>query len=76
MGYIQYEKNKIRIIIDNNDEVWFNAKYVVMSLGYKVLKDTIKDLINAEDKIQLKYIRHIYDISGTHPQSSENIFFV
>lgn len=69
LGYIQYEQNKIRIIIDRNDEVWFNATDIAKSLEYKKLNETVRKLIDNDDKTQLRYLNHNYDVSGIHPFS-------
>ena len=35
---INFENHKIIVIIDNNNIIWFNAKQVYTSLGYKQAK--------------------------------------
>jgi anti-repressor protein len=51
---INFENHKIIIIIDNNNIVWFNAKQICISLGYKQSKKTISNNVEINDKIQLK----------------------
>lgn len=38
---INFEKHKIIVIIDNNYLIWFNAKQICISLGYKQAKQAI-----------------------------------
>ena len=38
------EIKKIAVYIDNDNNIWFNAKDTVKSLGYKDLKKTINTL--------------------------------
>ena len=35
---INFENHKIIVIIDNNNFIWFNAKQICISLGYKQIK--------------------------------------
>jgi prophage antirepressor-like protein len=51
---INFEKHKIIIIIDNNNNIWFNAKQICMSLNYKQTKRAITNNVDKNDKIQLK----------------------
>ena len=51
---ITFENNKIIIIIDNDNEIWFNAKQICVSLKYKDTKQVISKNVEKEDKIQLK----------------------
>jgi prophage antirepressor-like protein len=50
---ITFENNKIIIISDNNNILWFNAKQIWVSLKYKEPTKTISTNIEKEDKIQL-----------------------
>jgi len=51
---IMFEKHKIIVILDNNNNIWFNAKQICLSLEYVQPKKVISKLVNIEDKIQLK----------------------
>ena len=51
---ITFENNKIFIIYDNNNKLWFNAKQICLSLKYKKPKQAITLNVDKEDKIQLK----------------------
>jgi prophage antirepressor-like protein len=57
---ITFENNKIFIICDNNNKIWFHAKQICLSLKYKepnkaITKNVDKeDKEDKEDKIQLK----------------------
>ena len=53
---IIFEKHKIIVIIDNNSVIWFNAKQICISLGYKDTKKTISNNVEKSDKIQLRYV--------------------
>ena len=51
---ITFEKNKIFIISDNDNKIWFNAKQICISLKYKESNKAITKNVEKEDKIQLK----------------------
>ena len=51
---ITFENHKIIIITDNNYVIWFNAKQICLSLGYKEGKKAITNNVDSVDKIQLK----------------------
>jgi prophage antirepressor-like protein len=51
---ITFENNKIIIICDNNNKIWFNAKQICVALKYKDTKQVITNNVDKEDKIQLK----------------------
>ena len=53
---IKFENNKIIIIIDNNNIIWFNAKQICISLEYKQSKQAIINNVEKSDKTQLKNI--------------------
>ena len=59
---IQFEKNKIIVIIDNNNIIWFNAKQICVSLEYKQAKKTISNNVEKSDKIQLKNMNISFEI--------------
>ena len=67
---ITFENNKIIVIIDNNNIIWFNAKQVCISLKYKQAKKAIKNNIENDDKIQLKNI----NINFEMPQQPDSIY--
>ncbi len=54
---ITFENNKIIIIIDNNNIIWFNAKQICNALKYKQPKMAIINNVEKDDKIQLKHIK-------------------
>lgn len=41
-NYIKYGKINIHVIIDNRDELWFNANNTANALGYVDYKDAIR----------------------------------
>ena len=59
---INFEKHKIIVIIDNNNIIWFNAKQISISLGYKQGKKTISNNIEKSDKIQLKNMNITFEM--------------
>jgi prophage antirepressor-like protein len=67
-NYILFEQNIINIIIDSNDNLWFNANDLTKSLGYNQPKNTIQLHINKADKIQFQDIHHNYNITK-HPNT-------
>ena len=67
---ITFENNKIFIINDNNNKVWFNAKQICLSLKYKEPKKAIMTNVDKEDKIQLKNM----DINFKIKQQPDSIY--
>ncbi len=67
-NHIIFENHIINIIIDSNDLVWFKAHDLTTALGYNKQNDTIQLHIDKDDKIQLQYINHNYNIT-THPHT-------
>ncbi len=67
-NYIEFENNKIDIVVDNNEEFWFNAKQTTLALGYSDTKDAIKRHVEKEDTIQLKKINYDKEMIS-HPNS-------
>jgi prophage antirepressor-like protein len=59
---ITFENHKIIIIIDNNNIIWFNAKQLCISLGYKQLKKAISNIVEINDKIQLKNMNITFEM--------------
>ena len=53
---IFFENNKIIIIIDNNNLIWYKAKLICLALNYKEPKKAIKKYVVKGEKIQLKNI--------------------
>jgi prophage antirepressor-like protein len=51
---INFENNKIIVIIDNSNIFWFNAKQICKSLNYINTKQVITKHVEKEDKVQLK----------------------
>lgn len=68
-GYILYGKQHITVLIDENDDIWFNAKQTAKSLGYLDPRNTIRNQVNRKDIVQLKYINHIINNYSGHPQT-------
>ena len=59
---INFENNKIFIIIDNSKIFWFNAKQICKSLNYVDTKHIITKHVEKEDKIQLKNMNITFKI--------------
>jgi prophage antirepressor-like protein len=41
-NYIKFENNKINIIINNDNKIWFNASEIANAVGYKSSKKSNK----------------------------------
>lgn len=67
-NYIQYNDNRITVIIDTNNNLWFNSNQVATSLGYLDIKDAIHRHVDKSDIIQMRYIKTDAKITG-HPYS-------
>lgn len=67
-NYIKFENKTIRIIIDVNDYIWFNGNDTADALGYKNPKDTIKNMIERNEKKYMKDIDSLKKI-GSQPNS-------
>lgn len=68
-NYIKFENYAIHVIIDINEKIWFKANDLANALGYIDTKDALKQHIDKNNKIQLKYIKHNTNVTG-HPQTS------
>jgi len=66
--YIEYNKTKIFVIIDKNDEVWFNANNVTTALEYIDSRSAIRNHVDKDDVIQLRNIAHDVVVVA-HPQT-------
>ena len=67
-GILFFNNKKIDIVIDRNNNVWYNSLDICIILGYKDPKNTIKMHIEQIDKKQLKNISTIYK-SKKHPNA-------
>jgi len=65
-NFIEYNENIIGVIIDNKDNIWFNAKQVASALGYVDTKDALKRHVDKTDTKQRRNIDFDMKISG-HP---------
>jgi len=65
--YIKFKNHNIKLIVDNNEIYWFNAKDIAKALNYKDTKDAIRQHVDIDDK---SYFYKI-DIDGVkqHPQT-------
>jgi prophage antirepressor-like protein len=59
---ITFENQKIIVIIDNNNVIWFNAKQICLSLDYKHTKHAIATNVDIKDKIQLKNMNITFEL--------------
>lgn len=66
-NYIKYGKTKIRVITDNNDDLWFAAKNTTTALGYIDGKSALDAHVKPRDITQLRNIN--YDNKIGHPQT-------
>ena len=62
LNTITFENNKIIIISDNNNIIWFNARQICISLKYLHSKKAIANNVEQEDKIQLKNININFEV--------------
>jgi prophage antirepressor-like protein len=67
-NYIKFENKTIRIIIDNNEEVWFNANETAEALGYMRPRETIKQMVDLDERKYLSEIKAKIKI-GTQPKT-------
>ena len=67
-NFIIFEKNKIGVIIDDNDKIWFNGNELTKAIGYSDSRDAIRSHTDKLDRIQIKNIIHSLDIKQ-HPQT-------
>ena len=63
-NYIIFEDKKITVIIDNDNNTWFNANETAKTLGYIYHVDAINSNIDKSDKIKLSDIK-----VAKHPHS-------
>jgi prophage antirepressor-like protein len=63
-----YNSNKIDFLIDTENVIWFKFINICNLLEYKSSKDTIRDLINKDDKILFKNLKLIVKIKQ-HPNT-------
>jgi prophage antirepressor-like protein len=77
-GVLQYIGNEIIIIIDNENDVWFNGKQIVKILEYKNTNDAINNKVSKNNKITYDLIRkyskniHEYNIQNHSIFINEN----
>ena len=56
-GFIQYGIDKINVIIDKNEVLWFSGKETTLALGYVNTRDALQKHVEDYDKIRLKDIK-------------------
>ena len=62
LNTITFENNKIIIISDNDNTIWFNARQICISLKYLHSKKAIANNVDLEDKIQLKNMNINFEV--------------
>ena len=67
-NFIRFENKTIRVIIDDNDEIWFNANDTADALGYTDPRDTIKKAVELDEKKYLSDINAKIKI-GSQPKT-------
>lgn len=55
-NYIKYGNARIHVIIDINNEAWFNANDTAKALEYSDYKGAIDKHVDKRDTIQMKFI--------------------
>jgi len=66
---LTYKNNEIKIIIDNNNIIWFKFNNISNILNYKSSKDTLRDNVDKENKIHLKNLKLLFKIKNEHPNT-------
>lgn len=73
-GYVVFNKKRIRVIIDNDGETWFNAFDTADCFGYVRQQKAIQDLVDPINRVMLSNIDFDYskqpDIHWGHPNSN------
>lgn len=64
--YINFQGANINVILDKDNIIWFNARDIIIYLGYKSVKETIRKHIDKEDKIKLRNIKAENKIKKHH----------
>jgi len=67
--YLIFENNKISIVIDIEDNIWFNSNEAAIALGYKDPKQIIKKYVSKSDKIYFYKIKINYEHHTKQPQT-------
>lgn len=67
-NFIKFEDKIITVIIDNDNNTWFNANEIAKALGYNFPADAINANVNKTDKIKLEDINIDIKIDK-HPHS-------
>lgn len=67
-NYIIFENKTIRIIIDKNEEIWFNGNDTAEALGYMRPRETIKQMIENDERKYLSEIKAKIKI-GSQPKT-------
>lgn len=67
-NFIKFEDKIITVIIDNDNNTWFNANETAKALGYAYPKDAINSNIDKTDKLKLENINIDIKINK-HPHS-------
>ena len=67
-NYVKFENKIIRVIIDISEEIWFNANETADALGYQRPRETIKKMINIDERKYLSDINAKTKI-GTQPKT-------
>ena len=67
-NYVKFENKTIRVIIDDNEEVWFNANETAEALGYMRPREAIKEMVDMDERKYLADIKAKIKI-GTQPKT-------
>lgn len=66
-NYIVFENSRIDVIFDENDVIWFSVKQILIALGYKDYKKTMKDRVDR--KYVKKKVQINQNYTSGHPDS-------
>jgi prophage antirepressor-like protein len=67
-NYIIFENKTIRIIIDKNEEIWFNGNELAEAVGYMRPREAIKQMVEWDERKYLSEINAKIKI-GTQPKT-------
>ena len=68
-----YKNDKITLITDDNNNLWFNSYQVCIILGYVDPKNIIRKLVH---KKHIKYLKEIMDDYKLYPNAQPNSIYI
>lgn len=65
-NFLKFESHIINVIIDNDNNAWFNANEIAVSLGYEAPQKAIINNVEKEDKIKLEDVNTYIKVDKHH----------